>query len=33
VKVLEELDLIGRTEDGNVEVVWEEIDAHTGLPA
>ena len=33
VKVLEELDLIGRTEDGKVEVVWDEIEAHIRLAA
>ena len=31
VKVLEELDLIGRAEDGKVEVAWDEIEAHIRL--
>jgi predicted transcriptional regulator len=33
VKALEELDLIGRTKDGKVEVVWDEIEAHIRLAA
>lgn len=33
VKVLQELDLIARTEDGKIEVPWDEIEAHLRLAA
>ena len=33
VRVLEQLDLIGRTADGKVEVVLDEIEAHIRLAA
>jgi predicted transcriptional regulator len=33
VKVLAELDLITRTDDGRIEVPWDEIEAHVRLAA